>query len=124
MLSNWPITPADACKALGTSLDKVDAADLQLYIDATTELIDQRTGRIDEPNRWVTAAGLEGGAVPHLFVLSAREVVKLWWQQSHNGPRGARQGDVGELAGPPMGADLPRKVEGWLASFMDERGFA
>jgi hypothetical protein len=51
---------------------------------------------------------------PVIVHLAGREVAKLWWQQSKNGPRGLPSA-AADQQGPPMGADLPRKVEGWLS---------
>ena len=44
--------------------------------------------------------------------MAARETAKLWWEQSKNGPRGG-----GEDPSAPMGADLPRRVQGWLSPY-------
>jgi hypothetical protein len=64
------------------------------------------------------------GVLPIIFTLSAREAAKLWWQQSKNGPRGVPGAVTDQLSGPPMGAALPRKVEGWLSDYPPAPGIA
>lgn len=123
-LTGWPISVADARSALGVTDTSYDDNDLTLYCQAACERIDQKTGR--DPNtggdaaKWVK----DDGSLPVLFTLAARETVKLWWQQANTGPRAFRSGDTAELLGPPMGAELPRKVEGWLSEFLPEPGIA
>jgi hypothetical protein len=55
--------------------------------------------------------------------MSARETGKLWWQQSKNGPKGVPSDPTMQVQAPPMGAALPRKVEGWLSDFPPAPGF-
>lgn len=113
----WPLTRTDLRSALSFGPTDGDNAELDLYIEAACEAIDRRTGRDKDPTRHL----LESGEVPTIFKLSARETAKLWWQQSKNGPRGQVAADAG---GPPMGAALPRKVEGWLESYPAEPAIA
>lgn len=110
MASNWPITGKDLKAALqDTTLPDTDP-ELALFAEAACERIDKDTGRNVEPTRHEVA-----GKVPVIFVLAARETAKLWWQQTKNGPR--NRPAQGELDGPPAGADLPRKVQGWLGGY-------
>jgi hypothetical protein len=118
--SNWPITKDDLRAALSVSPAEYEDSELELYAKAACERIDVFTGRDVDASKWVLA----DGSVSSLFVLAARETAKLWWQQSHTVRGSFRQGDVGELSGVPMGAELPRKVEGWLAAYLPEPGIA
>jgi len=111
MANNWPLQAADLRKALQIGPADDDTVELELFMSAACELIDRRTGRDIDLTRWEVAE-----AVPTIFLISARETAKLWWQQTKNGPRNRPpQGE--DPGGPPAGADLPRKVQSWLASF-------
>ncbi|NHF62237.1 hypothetical protein [Microcella pacifica] len=118
----WPITVATLRKALGYSSDQGDADELALFAQAACELIDLMTGRASDPTRHTVTVG-ESAVVPIVFINSARETAKLWWQQSKNGPRGVVSDPGAQVQGPPMGAALPRKVEGWLADYPPPPGF-
>ncbi|MDR0594529.1 MAG: hypothetical protein LBG60_15030 [Bifidobacteriaceae bacterium] len=118
MAENWPIGAADLRKALGFRPDQGDTPELDLYAASASVRIDAHTGRTVEPERHEV-----GGALPEVFVLAARETAKLWWQQSRNGPRGLPQ-DPDSRSGPPMGADLPYRVVGWLAAYPPPPGIA
>ena len=115
----WPITVATLRKALGYAENQGDADELALFAQAACERIDTRTGRDVEPTRH----NLGDAKPPIIFILSARETAKLWWQQSKNGPRGNVTDPGAQVQGPPMGAELPRKVEGWLSPFQPAPGF-
>lgn len=106
----WPLNRADLRSALKFDSAQGDNETLDLYIGAACEAIDKRTGRDVDPTRHL----LTNGELPLIFTLAARETAKLWWQQSFNGPRGNADATAG---GPPMGAALPRKVEGWLEGY-------
>jgi hypothetical protein len=127
-LANWPITAADLRKALSYGSTQGDEDELALYAKAVCEEIDAATGRRDRmtgelvnPTRWVITETVtpdvgdpyDVEVLPSIFVLAAREAAKLWWQQSFNGPKGQPEG----AGGPPMGADLPSKVKGWLSKY-------
>lgn len=118
-MATWPIAAADLRKALGYSDTQGDADELELFASAACERIDTYTGRDVDPTRHQKA----DGSLPVVFTLAARETAKLWWQQSKNGPRGVPSDPSMQLQGPPMGADLPRKVEGWLADYPPRWGF-
>lgn len=115
----WPITKEQLRSALGYKPGQDDDEELELFALAACELIDDRTGRIDDPARHLRP----NGELPIIFTLAARETAKLWWQQSKNGPR-AKAADPGDQSGPPMGADLPRKVQGWLEPYPAPPGIA
>lgn len=109
--ANWPITAADLRTALQIGPADEDTDELALFALAACERIDQYTGRdIDQARHELTP-----GKLPTIFVLAARETAKLWWQQTKNGARNRPQ--QGEAEGPPAGADLPRKVQGWLGGY-------
>lgn len=117
----WPITRADLRQALQYSSTQGDDDELDLFAEAACERIDAFVGRNVEPHRHENDAG----DLPRIFTLAAREAAKLWWQQTHGGPRGARTGDAADaLAGVPMGAELPRKVQGWLQPYQPPAGIA
>ena len=118
----WPITIATLRKALGFSADQGDDDELALYTQAACELIDQKTGRDKDPLRH-TVTVADAPVVPIVFILAARETAKLWWQQAKNGPRGGVTDPAAQVQGPPMGAALPRKVEGWLLDYPAPPGF-
>jgi hypothetical protein len=107
----WPLTRTDLRAALGYLTTDGDNTELDLFIAAACEAVDKKTGRDVTPTRH----NLVSGDPPLIFKLAARETAKLWWQQSKNGPRGGPQG--ADAGGPPMGAALPRKVEGWLEGY-------
>lgn len=107
----WPLTANDLRTALGYTPTQEDTDELGLFMQAACDRVDRDTGRDTDPTRWLVA-----GQVPVTFVLAAREIAKLWWQQTKNGPRNRPpQGE--DPGGPPAGADIPRKVQGWLASY-------
>lgn len=111
MASNWPLTTADMRTALQIPVGQEDDSELLLFIRAACEMIDRKTGRNIDKTRHEVA-----GVLPSIFILAARETAKLWWQQTKNGPRNRPpQGE--DFSGPPMGADLPRKVSSWLAEY-------
>lgn len=112
MADNWPITRADLRKAIGGVIPETEDSELDLFAAAATEAVDNATGRDEQADRHEVE-----GKLPVIFILAARETGKLWWQQSKNGPRGESAG------GPPMGAALPRKVEGWLENYPPAPGF-
>lgn len=109
--ANWPIAAAALRTALQIGPTDEDSDELNLFAAAACERIDQYTGRDIDPSRHEIAPG----KVPTIFVLAARETAKLWWQQTKNGAR--NRPPQGEVEGPPAGADLPRKVQGWLGSY-------
>lgn len=122
-MASWPITTTDLKTALGIRADQQPAPDpeeLELFTTAACERIDEHTGRAADPTRHLKA----DGTLPVIFRLAARETAKLWWQQTKNGRRGAPSDPDTQLDGPPMGADLPRKVEGWLAPYPPPPGIA
>jgi hypothetical protein len=119
MASNWPIGAGALRKALRLRPDQEDTAELELYAASASGRIDDATGRSQEPTRHEI-----DGKLPEIFILAARETAKLWWQQSRNGPRGIPQDPDGRTTGPPMGADLPYRVQGWLAPFPPPPGIA
>lgn len=108
MASNWPLAVADMRAAL--QIGPSDEDELMVFMNAACEAIDRETGRDLDPTRHEV-----GGKVPAIFILAGRETAKLWWQQTKNGPR--NRPNTGETVGPPMGADLPSKVKGWLAKY-------
>lgn len=112
--SNWPPDTNAIRTALGYTVHDGDDAELKLYMRAACELIDKLTGRETDP----TAHLLANGDVPAVFVLAARETAKLWWQQSFNGPRGGPTDGSQYPNGVPMGAELPRRVQAWLETYM------
>lgn len=114
----WPIPIAALRKALKYEADQGDPEELLLYTTAACERIDRRTGRDKDPNRH-----LVDGVLPVTLILAARTTAKLWWQQHHNGPGGGPTSPEAQAGGPPMGADLPRQVEGWLSEFPAPPGF-
>lgn len=116
----WPITVATLRKALGYSPEQGDADELALFAQSACELIDRKTGRDADPLRHTQG---ESHVLPLIFIQSARETAKLWWQQSKNGPRGPVNDPGAQVQGPPMGAALPRKVEGWLFDYPPPPGF-
>lgn len=118
--TTWPITAATLRKALGYKTDEGDAAELELFAAAACEAIDERTGRDTDPTRHLIG---DPPHVPVIFIMAARETAKLWWQQTKNGPRGGGVDPNGQTQGPPMGAALPRKVEGWLEPYPAPPGF-
>lgn len=110
MASNWPISGKDLKTALVDESLQENDPELTLFATAVCERIDQYTGRDVEPTRHETTEG----KLPTVFILSARETAKLWWQQTKNGPRNRpSQGD--DIT--PAGIDLPRKVQGWLGGY-------
>lgn len=113
MATPWPITEHELRKALGYDAQQGDTDELRLFASAACERIDIHTGRNVDAERHK----LPNGELPTMFILAARETAKLWWQQSKNGPRGVPTDPGAQVSGPPMGADLPRKVEGWLAPY-------
>ena len=113
------LTAEDLRMALGFQLGQGDPDELDLFAQAAVERIDTYTGRDVDPDRHL----LPSGELPVIFRLAARETAKLWWQQSKNGPRGVPSSEGITQFGPPMGADLPRKVEGWLAAYPPRPGF-
>ena len=113
------LTAEDLRMALGFQLGQGDPDELDLFAQAAVERIDTYTGRDVDPDRHL----LPSGELPVIFRLAARETAKLWWQQSKNGPRGVPSSEGITQVGPPMGADLPRKVEGWLAAYPPRPGF-
>lgn len=115
----WPITAEMLRSALGYESTQGDETELTLFATAASQRIDNETGRdIDEHRH-----ELPDGTLPVLFIMAARETAKLWWQQAKNGPRGNPQALADQPAGPPMGADLPRKVSGWLENYPPPPGF-
>jgi hypothetical protein len=118
----WPIAIATLRSALGYDANQGDELELALFAQTACEKIDQRTGRDVDPTRHLVTVG-DGTAVPLIFIMSARETAKLWWQQSKNGPKGVPSDPTMQVQGPPQGAALPRKVEGWLADFPPAPGF-
>ena len=118
MVSSWPIGADELRRALGYDATQGDADELALFAAAACERIDVHTGRDSDPTRH-----LVNGSVPLIFVMAARETAKLWWQQSKNGPRAIPSNPGDQVVGPPMGADLPRKVEGWLSPYLPQPGF-
>lgn len=115
----WPITIASLREALQYDSTEGDPNELLLYATAACERIDTETGRDVDQHRHE----LSDGTLPVIFVLAARETAKLWWQQSKNGPRKVPSSPGDQIVGPPMGADLPRKVQGWLAPYPPPPGF-
>ena len=115
---SWPINEVGLRKALGYDAEQGDTEELRLFAAAACERIDLHTGRNIDPTRHLIT-----GHVPLIFIMAARETAKLWWQQSKNGPRAIPGNPGDQLAGPPMGADLPRKVEGWLSPYPAPPGF-
>lgn len=118
----WPITIATLRKALGFSDTQGEDLELALFTQAACELIDKRTGRDADPTRHLVTIGTDQ-VVPIALINSAREIAKLWWQQSKNGPKGVPSDQSMQIQGPPMGATIPRKVEGWLADYPAPPGF-
>lgn len=118
----WPITVATLRKALGYAAEQGDADELALFAQGACELIDRKTGRNVDPLRHTVTIG-DVPVVPITFISAARETAKLWWQQSKNGPRGPVTDPGAQVQGPPQGASLPRKVEGWLEEFPPPPGF-
>lgn len=114
----WPITENDLRTALGFKAGEGDRDELELFAQAACEHIDRVTGRHVEPRRHELA----NGDLPVMFRMAARETAKLWWQQAKSGPRPVVDPDGG-LMGPPMGATLPRKVQGWLEPYPPRVGF-
>ena len=114
MATNWPITAAQVKTAIQDATIPDNDAELALFATAACERIDDLTGRTAEPTRHERA----DGTLPSLFVLAARETAKLWWQQTKNGSRN-RPSQGEDPGGAPAGADLPRKVQGWLAAYPD-----
>ncbi|GAB2702367.1 hypothetical protein BKA24_001687 [Microbacterium marinum] len=111
MASNWPLHAADLRKALQYDVGQDDAGELELFMAAACERIDVHTGRSTEPTRHEV-----DGKVPTVFVLAARAVAKLWWQQEKKGPR-ARPTEGEDPAAGMAGVDLPSKVAGWLKPY-------
>lgn len=120
-MANWPPDLNAVRAQLGYGARDGSDDDLRLYISAAADLIDLRTGRKSDPTRWVDATS---GDVPAIFVLAARETVKLWWRQSFNGPRQVSPLDPGGGADTavPMGATLPARVLGWLEPYLATEG--
>jgi len=118
----WPISVATLRKALEYQSTQGDPDELALYAQAACELIDKKTGRDVDPTRHLVTIGGEQ-VVPLAFINSARETAKLWVQQSKNGPRGVVTDPSAQVQGPPMGATLPWRVEGWLAAYPPPPGF-
>ena len=112
------LTADDLRVALGYQPGQGDPDELALFVAATVDRIDTYTGRNVDQTRHLVS-----GELPVIFRLAARETAKLWWQQSKNGPRGVPSSEGITQFGPPMGADLPRKVEGWLAAYPPRPGF-
>jgi len=119
MTRPWPITEADLRKALGFDVQQGDTDELRLFAQAACDLIDTMTGRDVEAHRHEKA----DGSLPIAFYMAARETAKLWWQQSKNGPRGVPTDPDSTVQGPPMGATLPRRAEGWIKHFPPPPGF-
>lgn len=115
----WPITAADLRLALGFDTTQGDTNELTLFATAASQRIDNETGRDVEPARHE----LTPGELPVLFTMAARETAKLWWMQSKSGPSGTPKAAADQPSGPPMGADLPRKVSGWLENYPPPPGF-
>ncbi|UUE19328.1 head-tail connector protein [Microbacterium sp. J1-1] len=110
--ANWPITAGALRTALQIGPTDEDTDELNLFAAAACERIDQYTGRDIDPARHE----ITPGKLPTIFILAARETAKLWWQQTKNGPRN-RPAQGPDSDGAPAGIDLPRKVQGWLASY-------
>lgn len=107
--SNWPPDINDLRDALGYQVRDGDDDQLNRYLKAAVQLIDRKTGRLDDP----TAHVLADGDLPEIFGISAVETAKLWWQQAYDGPIGGPDDGI-----VPMGADMPRRVQGWLEDYM------
>lgn len=116
MATDWPISKTALRVALGLNAGVSDDDLLELYAVAACEAIDTHTGRDLEPNRHERTSG----RLPEIFYLAAREVARLWWQQSRNGPRGVTSEATQTV---PMGADLPARVRGWLVRYPARAGF-
>ena len=114
----WPITAEQLRKQLKYKPGQDDPEELDLFAAAACELIDKLTGRDVDESRHLKP----DGELPAVFELAARETAKLWWAQSNHGPRSGMNLDS-DAIGPPMGAELPRKVQGWLAKYPARVGF-
>lgn len=109
MATNWPISGDQVRQAIRfKTTDGADPDELAEYATAVCERIDSEVGRDTEPTRHEVS-----GAVPTIFVLAAKATARLWWMQDHNSPRTL----PGEDSTVPMGADLPRRVQSWLAAY-------
>lgn len=116
----WPITVTTLRKALGYQPTQGDSDDLELYAAAACERIDEKTGRVTDPTRHLGT----DGTLPTIFILAARETAKLWVQQGSNGPKGQPTDPGAQVTGPPLGIDLPRRVEAWLTPYPPAPGIA
>lgn len=105
----WPIASVAGITVDGIAVDL--AAESTIVADTDAGIV---RGRFNTGVIVVTC--LARTDPPTIVHLAGREVAKLWWQQSKNGPRGLPTA-AGDQVGPPMGADLPRKVEGWLSPY-------
>ena len=114
----WPISVASLRRALNFTETQGDSDELELFARAACERIDVKTGRDTDPTRHLKG----DGTLPIIFIQSARTTAKLWWQQEKNGPKGQPVDPSAQSYGPPMGADLPRRVEGWLSPYQPRPG--
>lgn len=111
-MRQWPITARDARKVLGFNVPDGDVEELGFYAEAACSRIDRETGRDVEPHRHEV-----NGQVPVDFVMAARILVRMAWQQDKNSPRmGGEQPGI-------QGIDLPRRVQGILALYPPPPGF-
>lgn len=116
----WPITAADLRKGLGWKSTEGDAAELALYATAASQEVDRITGRDLDPDRHA----LDDGTLPVIFYLAARATATMWWRQDKDGPRSDEESPDDGASGPPMGAAMPRKVQGWLTRYPPPPGIA
>jgi hypothetical protein len=107
----WPVASVTGITLDGVSLDLSATGNYQVITDLDAGIIRGHFGQ-----GVLVVSCLARSGPPTIVHLAGREVAKLWWQQSKNGPRGLPAAAADQL-GPPMGADLPRKVEGWLSPY-------
>ncbi len=116
----WPITAADLRKGLGWKSTEGDAVELALYATAASQEVDRITGRDLDQDRHV----LDDGTLPVIFYLAARATATMWWRQDKDGPRSDEESPDDSTSGTPMGAAMPRKVQGWLSRYTATPGIA
>ncbi len=107
MATNWPLGVADMRLAIEFKPDQGDDTELLLFITAACGRVDREVGRAVQPTRYEV-----GDKVPEDFILAARALAKLRWQQAKKGPR-AQPEDGSEA----VGFDLPRWIDGLLSKY-------
>ena len=126
---SWPISVETLRNAIGYKATEGSDDELEFFAQQVCERIDKETGRDTDPTRHLVTITVTVDdetqtqqVVPLDFIMAARILGRLSWQQQKNGPRGLPAA-AGDQPATPMGIDLPRTVQGILGNYPPPPGF-